>query len=175
VIRSVNGKTPKIHPEAFISENAYIVGDVEIGGGSSVWPGTVIRGDAGRILIGERTCIQDNSVVHGDADVEIGDDVVIGHRVLCHAMVVGSGSLLGNGCIINDGVVIGEESLVASGAMIIDKMAIPARSVVVGVPGRVRREVTDKDLERIKGYREIYIRNTVIYKAETGLESGRHI
>ncbi|MDA1189246.1 MAG: gamma carbonic anhydrase family protein [Chloroflexi bacterium] len=171
MIRSVNGKTPKIHPGAFVSEAAYVVGDVEIGDGSSVWPGTVIRGDSGKITIGKRTCIQDNSVVHGDAGVRIGDDVVIGHRVLCHAKQVGNGTLLGNGCIANDGVVIGEESLVASGAMIVDRMEIPARSVVVGMPARVRREVTDKDLERIKGYREIYIRNTAMYKAEGGLAS----
>ncbi|MBM3945283.1 MAG: gamma carbonic anhydrase family protein, partial [SAR202 cluster bacterium] len=134
MIRSVNGKTPKIHPGAFVSEAAYVVGDVEIGEGSSVWPGTVIRGDSGKIVIGRRTCIQDNSVVHGDADVEIGDDVVIGHRVLCHARKVGSGTLLGNGCIVNDGVVIGAESLVASGAMVVDRMEVPARSVVVGMP-----------------------------------------
>ena len=84
MIRSINGKTPRIHPGAFVSEFAYVVGDVEIGEGSSVWPGTVIRGDSGTVVIGKNTCIQDNSVVHGDADVEIGDDVVIGHfQLLC--------------------------------------------------------------------------------------------
>ncbi|MDD9995610.1 MAG: hypothetical protein OXS35_07695 [Dehalococcoidia bacterium] len=88
MIRSINGKTPRVHPGAFVSEFAYVVGDVEIGEGSSVWPGTVIRGDSGTVVIGKNTCIQDNSVVHGDADVEIGDDVVVGHRVLCHGRVI---------------------------------------------------------------------------------------
>jgi carbonic anhydrase/acetyltransferase-like protein (isoleucine patch superfamily) len=169
-IRSLNGKTPRIHPSAFISEAAYVVGDVEIGEGSSVWPGAVVRADSGRTVIGRRTCIQDNSVVHGDADVVIGDDVVIGHRVLCHAKVVGNGTLLGNGCIVNDGVVVGAESLIGAGAMVVDGMEIPPRSVVVGVPARVRRPVTDEDLARIKTYRDIYIRNTAMYRRE-GLES----
>lgn len=169
-IRGLNGKTPRIHPTAFISEAAYVVGDVEIGEGSSVWPGAVVRADSGSIVIGKRTCIQDNSVVHGDADVAIGDDVVIGHRVLCHAKTVGSGTLLGNGCVVNDGVVIGAESLIGAGAMVVDGMEIPPRSVAVGVPARVRRPVTDDDLARIKTYRDIYIRNTAAYKRE-GLES----
>ena len=111
MIRSVNGKTPKIHPGAFVSEAAYVIGDVEIGEGSSVWPGSVVRGDAGKIVIGKNTCIQDNSVVHGDADVDIGDDVVVAHRVVCHGRSIGNRVLLGNGCIVNDGVHIGDDSL----------------------------------------------------------------
>ena len=166
MIRSINGKTPRIHPGAFVSEFAYVVGDVEIGEGSSVWPGTVIRADAGTVVIGENTCIQDNSVVHGDADVEIGDDVVIGHRVLCHGRVIGDRVLLGNGCIVNDGVLVGADSLVASGAMVVDGMEIPPRSVVAGLPARVRREVRDDDVARIRGYRDIYVRNTALYRAE---------
>ena len=166
MIRSVNGKTPRIHPGAFVSEFAYVVGDVQIGEGSSVWPGTVIRADSGSVVIGTNTCIQDNSVVHGDADVTIGSDVVIGHRVLCHGRVIGDRVLLGNGCIVNDGVIVGEDSLVASGAMVVDGMEIPARSVVAGLPARVRRDVTEKDIDRIRGYRDIYVRNTAMYRSE---------
>lgn len=166
MIRSVNGKTPRIHPAAFVSEFAYVVGDVEIGEGSSVWPGTVVRGDAGSVVIGRNTCIQDNSVVHGDADVEIGDDVVIAHRVLCHGRVIGDRVLLGNGCIVNDGVLVGSDSIIASGAMVVDRMEIPPRSVVAGLPARVRRQTEDKDIELIRGYRDIYVRNTAMYLAE---------
>ena len=165
MIRSVNGKEPRVHPGAFVSEFAYVVGDVEIGEGSSVWPGTVIRADAGSVVIGTNTCIQDNSVIHGDADVEIGDDVVIGPRVLCHGRLIGDRVLLGNGCIVNDGVTVGADSLVASGAMVVDGMEIPPRSVVAGLPARVRREVTDRDIVRIRGYRDIYVRNTAMYRA----------
>ena len=138
MIRSLDGKMPKVHPTAFVSEFAYVVGDVEIGEGSSIWPGAVVRADSGKITIGKQTCIQDNSVVHGDADVTIGDNVVIGHRALCHAKVVGDRVLVGNGATVNDGVVIGEDSLLASGTMVIDNMNIPARSLAVGVPGRTR-------------------------------------
>jgi len=166
LIQSVNGKTPKIHPRAFVSEAAYVVGDVEIGEGSSVWPGSVVRGDAGKIVIGKNTCIQDNSVVHGDADVTIGDDVVVAHRVVCHGRSIGNRVLLGNGCIVNDGVVIGDDSIIASGAMVVDRMEIPARSVVAGLPARIRRAVEDKDIVLIKGYRDIYVRNTAMYLKE---------
>tara|TARA_B110000263_G_scaffold188343_1_gene165965 strand:+ start:312 stop:824 length:513 start_codon:yes stop_codon:yes gene_type:complete len=166
MIRSVNGKGPQVHPNAFVSEFAYVVGDVEIGEGSSVWPGTVIRGDSGKIVIGKNTCIQDNSVVHGDHDVSIGDDVVIGHRVLCHGKTIGHRTLLGNGCIINDGVSIGTDCIIASGAMVVDQMEIKSHSVVAGLPARTRRETTQKDKDLIKGYRDIYVKNTKMYLAE---------
>ena len=111
LIRNLGDKKPLVHPSAFISEAAYVVGDVEIGEGSSIWPGTVIRGDSGKVTIGKYTNIQDNSVVHGDDDVEIGDYVTIGHRVMCHAKYIGNLSLIGNGSIINDGVIIGKNSI----------------------------------------------------------------
>ena len=166
MIRTVNGKTPDIHPKAFVSEFAYVAGDVEIGEGSSVWPGTVIRGDSGKIVIGRNTCIQDNSVVHGDSDVLIGDDVVVGHRVLCHGRVVGDRVLLGYGCIVIDGVTIGSDCIIASGAMVVDRMEIKSGSIAAGLPARIRREATQKDRDLIKGYRDIYVNNTKIYLAE---------
>ena len=150
MIRSLDGKSPEIHPTAFVSEFAYVVGDVEIGEGSSVWPGTVIRADAGKIAIGKNSCIQDNSVVHGDDDVSIGDNVVIGHRVMCHAKTVGNSVLIGNGAVVNDGVEIGEYSLLASGCMVVDNMQIPSRSLVMGVPARVRGEISDRHAELIE-------------------------
>ena len=136
MIRSLDGIAPRIHPTAFVSEAAYVIGDVVIGEGSSVWPGSVVRGDMGRITIGKYTCVQDNSVVHCDTDATIGDYVVIGHRVVCHARSVGSRSLLGNGSVVNDGVSIGDECVIASGAVVLDDMQVPERSIVVGVPGR---------------------------------------
>ena len=126
MLRSLDGIAPRIHPTAFVSEAAYVIGDVEIGEGASVWPGTVIRGDMGRITIGKYTCVQDNSVVHCDTDAVIGDYVVIGHRVVCHAKNVGTRSLLGNGAVVNDGVWIGDECVVASGAVVLDDMQVPA-------------------------------------------------
>jgi carbonic anhydrase/acetyltransferase-like protein (isoleucine patch superfamily) len=158
---------------AFVSEFAYVVGDVEIGEGSSIWPGCVVRGDMGRIAIGRYTCIQDSSVVHGDADVVIGDNVVIGHRVLCHARTVGDRVLIGNGATVNDGVEIGEDSVVASGAMVVDNMTIPARSLVVGVPGRIRSQVQERHIERTRYYCDLYIHKAKRYKSQGNLELAR--
>ncbi len=171
MIRSLDGKSPKIHPTAFVSEFAYVVGDVEIGEGSSVWPGTVIRADAGKIAIGKNTCIQDNSVVHGDDDVSIGDNVVIGHRVMCHAKTVGNSVLIGNGAVVNDGVEIGEYSLLASGCMVVDNMLIPARSLVMGVPGRVRGEVKERHAELIDRTGGHYVERAQRYKSQGNLEA----
>ena len=171
MIRSLDGVAPRVHPTAFVSEFAYVIGDVEIGPSSSVWPGTVIRADAGRISIGARTCIQDNSVLHGDADVEIGDGVVIGHRVMCHAGTVGDGSLIGNGAVVNDGAEIGAGSLVASGAMVIERMTIPPGSMVVGVPARVRGPVQERHSRMIAATAAGYAEKAAHYKRQGALEA----
>ena len=170
MIRSLGGKTPSIHPTAFISESAYIVGDVEIGEGSSIWPGTVIRGDTGKITIGKFTNIQDNSVLHGDDDVIIGDNVTIGHRVMCHGRNIGNRVLIGNGAILNDGVLVGEESVIGSGSMILENMDIPEKSIVVGMPGRIRGSVKDKHVNMIDRIAAGYASKAQKYKAEGNLE-----
>ena len=170
MIRSLGGKTPSIHPTAFISEAAYIVGDVEIGEGSSIWPGTVIRGDTGKITIGKFTNIQDNSVLHGDDDVIIGDNVTIGHRVMCHGRNIGNRVLIGNGAILNDGVLVGEESVIGSGSMILENMDIPEKSIVVCMPGRIRGSVKDKHVNMIDRIAAGYASKAQKYKAEGNLE-----
>ncbi len=171
MIRSLDGIAPRIHPTAFVSEAAYVIGDVVIGEGSSVWPGSVVRGDMGRITIGKYTCVQDNSVVHCDTDATIGDYVVIGHRVVCHARNVGSRTLLGNGSVVNDGVSIGDECVIASGAVVLDDMQVPERSIVVGVPGRVRGEVQDRHLELGDYFSGVYVLKTQRYLRNGGLGS----
>jgi carbonic anhydrase/acetyltransferase-like protein (isoleucine patch superfamily) len=171
LIRSLDGVGPRVHPTAFVSEAAYVIGDVEIGEGSSVWPGTVIRGDMGRITIGKYTCVQDNSVVHCDTDAVIGDYVVIGHRVVCHAKNVGTRSLLGNGSVVNDGVWIGDECVVASGAVVLDDMQAPDRSILVGVPARVRGEVQPRHLELGEYFNSVYRLKTQRYLRNDGLGS----
>ena len=155
---------------AFVMFAAYVVGDVEIGEGSSIWPGTVIRGDMGKVRIGKYTNIQDNSVVHGDDDVEIGDYVIVGHRVMCHAKYIGDQSLIGNGAIINDGVIIGKNSVVGSGTMVLENMDIPERSIVVGMPGRVRGEIQQKHLDLQVELADIYSNQAKRYKKEGTLE-----
>ena len=171
MIRSLGGMAPRIHPTAFVSEFAYVIGDVVVEAGASIWPGVVVRADMGRITIGEHTSVQDNSVVHGDTDVVIGDRVVIGHMVLCHAKTVGDRVLLGSGSTVNEGVEIGEDSLIASGAVLADFVKIPPRSLVVGVPGKIRGPVRDRHIDLISKLCESYIAKIKRYKVEDNLES----
>lgn len=170
MLRALNGKTPKIHPKAYVNEMAYVIGDVEIGEGSSVWPCAVVRGDSGKITIGKFTNIQDNSVLHGDADMDIGDYVTIGHGVVCHARRVGDWAVLSNGCSINNFVEVGDSSIVGSGAVVPDRVVIPPRSLAVGVPARVTGEITERHIELIKYFNRVYSERTKLYKSEKTLE-----
>jgi carbonic anhydrase/acetyltransferase-like protein (isoleucine patch superfamily) len=170
MIRALDGKTPKIDPTAFISETAYLVGDVEVGPRSSIWPGVVIRADAGKIKIGAGTNIQDNSVLHADHDAEIGDNVTIGHGVICHARYVGDGSLLGNNSTLNDGVVIGKNSLVASGSSLTECSIFEDDAIVRGTPGKALGKVKEKHTEMMRSATAFYVNNIARYK-EAGLEN----
>ena len=169
MLRSLDGLSPTVHPTAFVSEFAYVVGDVEIGEGSSVWPGTIIRADSGKITIGKNTCVQDNSVVHGDDDVVIGDNVVIGHRAVCHAKTVGDRVLIANGATVNDGVEIGDDSLLASGTVVLDRTVVPDRSIMTGIPGRVRGQVEQRHVELIKHYCDAYVEKAQRYLRQGNL------
>ena len=169
MIRAHAGHTPQIDPTAFVSEMAYVVGDVVIGAHSSVWPGAVIRGDHGRITIGSHTNVQDNSVVHSDAAASIGDHVTIGHRVVCHATVVGSHVLLGNGCVLNDGVAVENTAIVAAGAVVLEGTRVATSTIVAGVPARMRGRLMQRHLDLIEVASANYVALGARYKAE-GLE-----
>ena len=137
---------------AWVADDATVFGDVTLGAGASIWYGTVVRADVARIRIGARTNVQDLSVVHPqhDEDVEIGADVTIGHGVMAHGRVIGDGSLIGIGAILLAGSRIGEECLIGAGALIPAGKVIPPRSVVVGSPGKVVRQVTEDDLRMFR-------------------------
>ena len=169
MIRSLAGHTPQIDPTAFVSEAAYVVGDVVIGAHSSVWPGAVIRGDHGRITIGSHTNVQDNSVVHSDADASIGDYVTIGHRVVCHAADVGSHILLGNGCVLNDGVVVEDDAIIAAGAVVLENKRIESGTIWAGMPAAMRGRLMKRHREYIEGAAASYVKLGAQYKDE-GLE-----
>ena len=129
MIRSFNGKTPKIDDSAFVSEVAYVVGDVEIGAGSSVWPGAVIRADYACIKIGCNTHVEDNSVLHAGVPVDIGDNVIIGHSVVMHGMKVGSNTLIGNNATVLNYVEIGDFCIIAAGSLLAEGMKIDVNPV----------------------------------------------
>lgn len=156
MIREFGGKKPRIHPTAFVSEAAYVVGDVEIGAHSSIWPGTVIRGDQHTIVIGAYVNIQDNSVLHADEDTHYGDHVTIAHGVVCHARFVGAHTLIGNGAIVNNGASIGDHTLVAGGSVVRDRAEIPSHSFVVGAPAEVRGPALERHLRMIDRTAESY-------------------
>ena len=151
MIRTFNGKTPRIAESAFVSEAAYIIGDVEIGEDSCVWPGAVIRGDLGKIKIGKNTVIEDNCVIHSGspqlpphADVEIGDNVVIGHGAISNGRKIGNYVMVSIMSTILHDAEIGDYSIIAAGCVVKEKMIIPPRSFVVGVPAEIKGEITEE-------------------------------
>jgi carbonic anhydrase/acetyltransferase-like protein (isoleucine patch superfamily) len=138
-----------IHPTAFIAAGAWVMGDVTLGPESSVWYGAVLRGDMAPITIGAQSNLQDGTIVHGDEGVPctVGDRVGVGHRVVLHGCTIEDDCLVGMGSVLLNGVRIGTGSVVAAGAVIPEGMQVPPRSVVMGVPGRIVRQV-DAELTR---------------------------
>jgi len=141
VIKSFRGNTPKIHETAFVSKEAYIVGDVEIGEGSGIWPGTVIRGDSAKITIGKNTQIEDNCTVHSGVPMTIGENVLIGHNVVVHCARIGDNVLVGNNATLLDNAEIGSYCIVGANALVNMGMKIPERTFAIGVPARIKGEV----------------------------------
>ena len=159
----VNNKFPTISDNSYISPSSSVIGDVILNTFSSIWFGAVVRADNGSIRIGERTNIQDNSVIHSDDDATIGNNVTIGHGVICHAKNIMDNCLLGNGSILNEGVIVGEFSLIASGSMVLENMKIPPRSLVMGNPARIRGEINERHVELIKLSSSTYVDKVKVY------------
>ena len=150
MIRTLGDKTPKVAETAWISEFAYVVGDVEIGEYSSIWPGVTIRGDGDEtIVIGNHVNIQEGSVVHGSGLV-IEDYVSVGHCVVVHCDRVGEGSLLGNNCTVLPDVVLGKHCLVAANSAVLSGQVIPEGSFVTGTPATVKRQVSESQIEQMR-------------------------
>ncbi|SFM43511.1 gamma carbonic anhydrase family protein [Methanolobus profundi] len=145
-------KTPSISPTAFIVPNATVIGDTVLGDHSSVWFGAVIRGDVSSIIIGKRTNVQDNVVIHTSDKygVEIGDDVSIGHCAVVHGCKIANNVLIGMNATVLDGAEIGENCIIGANALVPPGKKIPAGSLVVGVPGKVQRPLTDDDITHVK-------------------------
>ena len=161
VVKPYRGTYPKIHPTVYLSENVYVIGDVEIGEDSSVWFGSVVRGDVNYIRIGRRTNIQDNSVVHvthGTHPTIIGDNVTVGHRVILHGCVIGNNVLVGMGAVIMDGVEIEDYVLVGAGALITPNKRIPSGVLVAGVPAKIVRDLRDEEIKLIEESAENYVK-----------------
>lgn len=149
MIRSLGPRTPKIADTAWVSEFAYVVGDVEIGEHSTVWPGVTIRGDGeGKIIIGSYVNVQEGSVIHGGTMI-IEDYVTIGHCVVVHCSRIGKGSLMGNNSTILPGVSLGSQCLVAANSVVLSNQTIPESSFITGVPGLIKRKCTQDQVNRM--------------------------
>ena len=167
MIRPFRGTHPQIHPTAFIEESAQVIGDVHIGEQSSVWFNAVVRGDVFHIRIGNRTNIQDGTVIHvsnGTHATILEDEVTVGHNVTLHGCYVERGSLVGIGSIVMDGVRIGAQSLVAAGSLLSPGTQIPPRSLVMGIPARVKRTLTDEEVEGLNVFWMNYVEYIKMYR-----------
>lgn len=153
IVRAYKGKKPRIGEGTFVAENATLVGDLEIGDDCSIWFGTVLRADVHFIRIGSRTNIQDNCVVHVTNDLHptvIAEEVTIGHGAIVHGCTIQRGALIGMGARVLDGAVVGESALVGAGTLVSEGMQIPPRTLAIGVPARVKRELTDDEVARLE-------------------------
>jgi carbonic anhydrase/acetyltransferase-like protein (isoleucine patch superfamily) len=167
-IEAYLGDYPSVDPSAFVHASAVLIGKVKIGPETSIWPQTTLRGDDGNITIGARTSIQDGTTVHltgGLSHTTVGDEVTVGHNVILHGCKVASRVLVGMGAIILDNAEIGEWSLIGAGALITQNMIIPPRSLVLGSPGKVIREVRENEIAMILGGVEVYVQKAREYLA----------
>jgi len=169
VIRPFNSVVPTIDPTAFVDISAQLIGDVHVGAESGIWMNVVVRGDINCVRIGERTNVQDLTLVHvarGTHSAVIGNDVTIGHSAVIHGCTIEDRCLIGMGAILLNGSRVGTGSIVAAGALVPEGMIIPPGSMVMGVPAKVRRPLTPDEDASILRYAESYVRLRLDYQAQ---------
>ena len=167
-VYEIDGKRPKIHPSVWLAPGTHVVGDVEIGEGSSVWFNSVIRGDVERVRIGARTNIQDLTMVHVMRDTHpttIGDEVTVGHAAVLHGCTIEDRCLIGMGAMLLNGAHVGADSIVAAGSLVTEGMRIPPRSLVMGRPAKVKRPLSDEEVAEIRWYADNYVAYRLDYMA----------
>lgn len=170
-----HARTLTVHPDmvgrlrrvdqALIADNAAVMGDVRLGRNVNVWFGVTIRGDDSFVEIGDDTNVQDNTCVHVDLDApqRIGRGVTIGHGVILHGVEIGDYALIGMGAVLLSGCRIGAYSIIGAGALVPENVVIPPRSLVLGVPGRVKRAVTDQEMEENRWRARHYVARAESY------------
>ncbi len=158
--RTFKEASPRIHPTAFIHDSAELIGRVTIGKKASIWPTVVLRGDIERITIGEGSNIQDGSLFHTSRGIPVvlGKGVTVGHGAIVHGARIGDYCLIGMGAILLDGCVIGKECLIGAGALVSEGAVIPPRSLVLGLPGRVKRPLNREELALLHKRPKDYVR-----------------
>ncbi len=165
-----DGKRPEIHPSAYIDPSSRIVGDVKIGENVSIWTNAVLRADENSIRIQKGVAVLENTFLEAPREFElvIEQESLLAHGGILHGCTIHKECMIGIGAIILDGAVIGEGSIVAAGALVPENKIIPPRSVVVGSPGKVVKEVTEQDFERVRGYHKRVLEKAMKYKEMLG-------
>jgi gamma-carbonic anhydrase len=171
IIRPFEGRAPRLHGSVFLAEDAVVIGDVEIGADSSLWYGTVVRGDVNAIRIGARTNLQDQTVVHVTSRTHpttIGDDVTVGHRVVLHGCTVHDRCLVGIGAIVMDGAVIGPDAMVGAGALVAPGTVVPPGTLWLGAPAKPKRSLTPEELAFLPRSAANYVGYAARYRGGEG-------
>jgi carbonic anhydrase/acetyltransferase-like protein (isoleucine patch superfamily) len=160
MLRAYRGLRPRVHESAYVDDSAQVIGDVEIGAEASIWMNAVVRGDVHWIRIGARSNVQDGTVVHvmhRTHPTTIGSNVTIGHAAVLHGCTVADRVLVGMGAILLNGVRVGEDSIIAAGSLLAEGTVVPPRSLVMGSPGTVKRQLVDVEVASILHYSERYV------------------
>lgn len=162
---SFEGRTPEVDESSWIAQSATLIGKVRILAGASVWFGAVLRGDIDEIVLGAGSNLQDNAVVHTEAGSPaiIGAGVSVGHGAVVHGCTIEDGCLVGMNATVLTGAVVGRDSLIAAGSVVLEGATIPPRSLVAGIPGKVRRELTDEEIAGMHGNSERYVTRARAY------------
>jgi carbonic anhydrase/acetyltransferase-like protein (isoleucine patch superfamily) len=170
LIISIRGHQPQVHAESWVAPNACLIGRVSLAARASVWYGATLRAEAEPVEVGFGTNVQDGATVHVDREfpVRIGSGVSVGHNAVLHGCTVEDDSLIGMGAVILNGAVVGAGSLVAAGALIPQGMVIPARSLVTGVPGRVRRDLSEAEVANNRHNAAVYWRLIDLHRDSIG-------
>jgi carbonic anhydrase/acetyltransferase-like protein (isoleucine patch superfamily) len=166
------GARPRLHPTVFAAPGCVVTGDVELGPESSLWFGTVVRGDVNTVRIGARTNVQDGTVIHVTTRTHptvIGDDVTIGHRAVLHGCTVHDRCLIGIGAIVLDGAVVGPDAMVGAGALVPPGAVVPPGTLVMGQPARPRRPLTPEEIAFLRTSAANYVSYAARYRAEGGV------
>lgn len=164
---SINQRKPQIAASAWLAQNATVIGDVRLAEGVSVWWNAVLRADNDIISIGENTNVQDGSILHTDANLPltIGCDVTIGHMAMLHGCRIGDGSLIGINSVVLNRSSVGQNCLIGACTLIPEGKIIPDRSLVMGSPGKIVRQLTDEEVERLRNSARNYVENASHYVA----------
>jgi carbonic anhydrase/acetyltransferase-like protein (isoleucine patch superfamily) len=166
-ILAYDGKAPRLAASVFLADGSVVTGDVEIGAESSLWFGTVVRGDVNHVRIGARTNLQDHVVVHvtaGTHPTRIGDDVTVGHRAVVHGCTVNDRCLVGIGAIVMDGAVVGPDAMIGAGALVPPRMVVPPGKLALGSPAKIVRDLTVEEIARLLDSAKRYVGYAARYR-----------